>query len=92
MFKNLSTGAIGIRADMQEGLKLARSAGFEGLDLDIGEAGRLAQEHSVQFVKELWTESGIKMGGWGFGVNWRGADADYYAGLAQLPAACGARR
>ncbi len=86
MFKNLSTGAIGIRADMQEGLKLARSAGFEGLDLDIGEAGRLAQEHSVQFVKELWTEAGIKMGGWGFGVNWRGADADYYAGLAQLPA------
>ena len=25
------------------------------------------------------------MGGWGFGVNWRGPEADYYAGLAQLP-------
>ena len=25
------------------------------------------------------------MGGWGFGVNWRGPDADYYTGLAQLP-------
>lgn len=86
MFKNLSTGAIGIRANMKEGLELARTAGFEGLDLDIGEAGQLAAEHSVQFVKELWTEAGIKMGGWGFGVNWRGSDADYYTGLAQLPA------
>lgn len=86
MFKNLSTGAIGIRANMQEGLALANAAGFEGLDLGIDEASQLAQEHSVQFVKELWTEAGIKMGGWGFGVNWRGADADYYAGLAQLPA------
>ncbi len=86
MFKNLSTGAIGIRANMQEGLALANAAGFEGLDLGIDEASQLAQEHSVQFVKELWAEAGIKMGGWGFGVNWRGADADYYAGLAQLPA------
>lgn len=86
MFKNLSTGAIGIRANMKEGLELARTAGFEGLDLDIGEAGQLAAEHSVQFVKELWAGADIKMGGWGFGVNWRGSDADYYAGLAQLPA------
>ena len=86
MFKNLSTGAIGIRANMKEGLELARTAGFEGLDLDIGEAGQIAAEHSVQFVKELWAGAGIKMGGWGFGVNWRGSDADYYAGLAQLPA------
>ena len=86
MFKNLSTGAIGIRANMQEGLALANAAGFEGLDLGIDEASQLAEEHSVQFVKELWTEAGIKMGGWGFGVNWRGDDADYYAGLAQLPA------
>ena len=85
MFKNLSTGAIGIRANMTEGLELAKNAGFEGLDLNIDDASQLAQEHSVQHVKDLWTEAGIAMGGWGFGVNWRGPDADYYAGLAQLP-------
>jgi len=38
MFKNLSTGAIGIRANMTEGLDLAKNAGFEGLDLNIDEA------------------------------------------------------
>lgn len=86
MFKNLSTGAIGIHANMKEGLALASDAGFEGLDLNIGEAHQLAEEHSVDYVKNLWQEAGIKMGGWGFGVNWRGSDADYYAGLAQLPA------
>ncbi len=85
MFKNLSTGAIGIRAKMTEGLTLAKNAGFEGLDLNIDEANQLAQEHSVQYVKDLWAEGGIAMGGWGFGVNWRGAEADYNAGLAQLP-------
>ena len=86
MFKNLSTGAIGIHANMTEGLSLAQEAGFEGLDLNIGEASQLAEEHSVQYVKDLWAEAGIAMGGWGFGVNWRGSDADYYTGLAQLPA------
>lgn len=86
MFKNLSTGAIGIRANMEEGLALAKNAGFEGLDLNIGEAHQLAEEHSVDYVKNLWQEAGMQMGGWGFGVNWRGSDADYYAGLAQLPA------
>ncbi len=86
MFRNLSPGAIGIRANMKEGLALAKDAGFEGLDLNIGEAAQLAQEHSIQYVKDLWADAGIAMGGWGFGVNWRGSDADYYAGLSQLPA------
>ena len=72
MFKNLSTGAIGIRANMTEGLDLAKNSGFEGLDLNIDEANQLAQEHSVQYVKDIWSEAGIAMGGWGFGVNWRG--------------------
>lgn len=86
MFKNLSTGAIGIQANMQEGLALAKEAGFEGLDLNIGEASQLAEAHSIKYVKDLWTEAGITMGGWGFGVSWRGSDADFYSGLSQLPA------
>ena len=86
MFKNLSTGAIGIRANMRGRVRPSRkNAGFEGLDLNIDEANQIAQEHSVQYVKDLWSDIGIAMGGWGFGVNWRGPDADYYAGLAQLP-------
>ncbi len=86
MFKNLSPGAIGIRANTQEGLELAKSTGFEGLDLNLGEANKLAQETSVQAVKDLWTNAGLSMGGWGLPVNWRGNDAEYYESLSRLPA------
>ena len=85
MFKNLSPGAIGIQANMAEGLELAENSGFEGLDLDIVNTDFTALKASVQAVKDLWAQIGIAMGGWGFGVNWRGSEADYYAGLAQLP-------
>lgn len=84
MFKNLSPGAIGIQANIQEGLELAKSAGFGGLDLNIGEANTLAQEHSVDYVKDLWAEAGLLMGGWGLPINWRGSDAEYDKGLLGL--------
>jgi sugar phosphate isomerase/epimerase len=87
MFKNLSPGAVGIRVNMQEGLELAKSAGFGGLDLNIGEASQLAAAHSVDYVKDLWAASGLQMGGFGLSVNWRGTDAEYYESLAKLPAA-----
>ncbi len=90
MFKNLSTGAIGIHVNMKEGLALAREAGFEGLDISVDEAWQLGFEEydnyqdAVKYVKDLWAEAGIVMGGWNLGVNWRGPDHDYYTGLAKL--------
>lgn len=84
MFKNLSPGAIGIQANIEEGLALAKSAGFEGLDLNISEANALANEHSVDYVKNLWTEAGLKIGGWGLPVNYRGSDAEFDESLAGL--------
>jgi len=85
MFKNLSPGAIGIRATMLEGLELAKATGYGGLDPNLGEMRQLAQEHSVEYVKELFEKSGLKMGGLGLSVNWRGDDAEYYESLANLP-------
>ena len=85
MFKNLSPGAIGIQANIEEGLALAKSAGFKGLDLNISEASTLASERSVDYVKNLWVEAGLKMGGWGLAVNYRGSDAEFDESLAGLP-------
>ena len=42
MFRNLSPGAVGIRASFIEGMELAKGAGYEGVDLNLGEAARLA--------------------------------------------------
>ncbi len=85
MFKNLSPGAIGIQANIEEGLALAKSTGFEGLDLNISEANTLASEHSVDYVKNLWSEAGLKMGGWGLPVNYRGSDAEFDESLSTFP-------
>ena len=85
MFKDLSPGAIGIQANIEEGLALAKSTGFEGLDLNISEASTLASEYSVDYVKNLWAEAGLKMGGWGLSVNYRGSDAEFDESLSQLP-------
>jgi sugar phosphate isomerase/epimerase len=86
MYKNLNTGAIGIKCGFVEGLDLARDAGFAGADLSIGEAEQLAAERGVEGVAALFAERGLKIGGWSFPVNWRAGDAEFYADLARLPA------
>ncbi len=85
MFKNLCPPAIGIQTGMRENLKLAKSAGFEGLDLDIDEASRLTKQHSIDYVRDLWAESGLKMGGWEFPIDWKGGDAEFQDGLKEFP-------
>ncbi|MDE0041436.1 MAG: sugar phosphate isomerase/epimerase [Candidatus Poribacteria bacterium] len=85
MFKNLCPIAIGIHAGMRENLKLAKSVGFDGLDLDIDEANKLTKEHSIDYVKDLWSESGLKMGGWGFPLDWGGGETEFQKGLKRFP-------
>jgi 2-keto-myo-inositol isomerase len=84
MFKNLAPGGVGIQADIQESLELAKSAGFGGIDLNIVEANTLAQAHSVQYVKDLWSEAGLEMGAWGLVVDWGASDVIYYESLSQF--------
>ena len=85
MFKNLRPEAIGVQASLQDNLNLAKSAGFDGLDLDIVEASRLTKQHSIAYVRDLWVESGLKMGGWVFPIEWKGSDADFQDGLTAFP-------
>ena len=85
MFKNLCPPAIGIQTGMRESLKLAKSAGFDGLDLDIDEASRLTKQLSIDYVRDLWSESGLKMGEWGFPLEWGEGDAEFHEGLKGFP-------
>src|SRR5690349_20189175 len=82
MFRNLSPGAIGIRADMLTALDLAARHGWQGLDLPVGEAARLAAERTPADVAALFERAGPRLGGWGLSIDWRG---DYgQAALAKL--------
>jgi len=71
---------------MEEGLNLAKATSFQGLDLNIGEAQKLASERSKEYLNQLWQKAGILMGGWGLPVNWKGDDAAYHESLSRLPA------
>ena len=85
MFKALQPDAIGIRVGMRECLRLAKNAGFDGLNLPIREADELAQANSVNYVKDLWEASGLKTAGWPLPVNWRDSEAEYDENLGNLP-------
>jgi sugar phosphate isomerase/epimerase len=85
MFRNLSPGAVGIRASFIEGMELAKGAGFEGVDLSVGEAARLAEEQSLEWVRDQVASRGLRLGGWGLPVSYRGDDAAFQESLAKLP-------
>jgi sugar phosphate isomerase/epimerase len=86
MFKNFNPGALGIQATLLEGLSWAQSAGFDGHDLIINDAVKLAKEHSVEYVKELFENAGLAFGAWFPEVNWRGDESRFYSDLAGLRA------
>jgi sugar phosphate isomerase/epimerase len=85
MFRNLSPGAIGIRATTSEALALAELSGFQGIDLNIGEAAKLADEPGIEAVRAMFETDGLRPGGWGLPVNWRAEEAGFRESLEGLP-------
>jgi sugar phosphate isomerase/epimerase len=84
MFRCLCPGAIGISASLDEGLSLAQSAGFQGLEISIDEVAARAQSTSIAAVKDLFEHSGIRPGGWGLPINWRAEGDAFKAELERL--------
>jgi sugar phosphate isomerase/epimerase len=85
MFRNLNPGAIGIGTNQEGAIRLAKIGGFEGVELYMDELLRMAEERSVDYVKDLFASSGIRPGGWGLPVNWRGEEGRFRADLERLP-------
>lgn len=85
MFKNLLPWTVKLQAGFVETLDIAKAAGYSGVDASLGEARKLADENSVEYVKGLLDEKGMRIGGWSLPVNWRGPDAEYFGHLARLP-------
>jgi len=88
-------GAIGIKGlSLEDSIALAARAGFDGVWFDIKEAKALADQHSVDYVKDLFASQGIRPGGWGAPVRWqddanRDADLQALTPLAELGVALG---
>ena len=85
LFKNLSPGAIGLRnLSLAEALDVAHRTGFVGIDFNIREAAELADAHGIEYVRDLFSRSGVRPGSWGLPVNWR-SDSEWQKDVADLP-------
>ena len=85
MFRNLSPGAVGIGGSLTEIIELAKGAGFEGVDVPIGEVAKMVEDGAADDVKALFSEAGLQMGGWGLPVDFRKDEDSFQKGLAELP-------
>lgn len=85
MYKNLNTGAIGVKADLAETIQYAKNHGFAGIDFSIGEAATLAASHGIDYVRELFHRANVLPGSWGFPVDFRSDETTWRKGLDALP-------
>jgi sugar phosphate isomerase/epimerase len=81
MFPNLSPGAIGIRATIEETVSLAKATGFKGVDLDLGQA----ESYGVARMRSLLAENALVIGGWGLPVDYQGEEQKFKETLGRLP-------
>jgi sugar phosphate isomerase/epimerase len=85
LFKNLSLGALGLKASFFEAVELAKVGGFQGLDIDVFEMEGVLKTKSVGDVKNVLNQNKLKLGGWGLPVNFRKDDEAFQKDLDKLP-------
>jgi hypothetical protein len=84
MFRNLSPYAIGIHKPLTENVKLAKLGDFQGVEVDMNEVLKLAEESSINYVRSTFRDMNVKPGGWGLPFEWRGDVDAYKRGLVRL--------
>lgn len=62
MYMSLSLGTIGVQANLETAIDLAKCHNFTGLDFSIVEATDLADERGVSDICALFDEAGVKLG------------------------------
>lgn len=86
MFKGLSPGAIGVRADtLDQALAAAKTGGFDGVEFHPSEMADLMDAQGAEAVRARFSEAGIRPAGWGLPIDWRGAEENWRSGLKTLP-------
>jgi sugar phosphate isomerase/epimerase len=86
MFKALSPGAVGVRADtLDQALTAAKTGGFGGVEFNPSEIADLIEAHDAQSVLERFANAGIRPAGWGLPTDWRGSEENWHSGLEALP-------
>ncbi len=84
MYKSLSAGAIGVRADLARSAELAGQFGFQGVSVNINEVQKLG----VEQAQDILNKAGVRPSDFGLPVDYHAAEADFAQALRELPAVC----
>ncbi|APW61860.1 sugar phosphate isomerase/epimerase family protein [Paludisphaera borealis] len=85
MTMDLVCGNLGVKADLPTAVALAHKHGFTSLAPDAGELGRLSDGQLGELLGDKKTK-GLAWGAAALLVDFRGDDAAFRAGMADLPA------
>lgn len=86
MYPILIPGAIGVRAEtLADAVAAAKRGGFEGLDVNIGQAADTIEEQGLDAVKALFADNGIRPAVFGLPTDWRGDEDAWRRDLTDLP-------
>lgn len=93
MYATLSPGAIGVHVNsLEDGIAAAKTGGFAGLEVNIGEAASLIDAQGVDAVRQLFIEGGIIPAVFGLPTDWRGDEERWKQDLEALPRLASAAR
>src|SRR5262249_48959133 len=85
MTMDLVCGNLGVKADLPAAIALAHEHRFESVAPDAGHLGRLSKDQRAELLGDLKSK-GLTWGAAGLPVDFRGDDAAFRAGMAELPA------
>jgi sugar phosphate isomerase/epimerase len=80
MFKSLSVGAIGVKADLATAAGMAARHGFDAVHLNIREVAALGAEQTARIL----ARAGVQAAGFGLPIQYRQPDAEFDAALTEL--------
>ena len=81
---DLVCGAIGVKADLPEAIRLAGVHGFESVQPDAGYLAKLDRSQLAELVEGL-KQKGLVWGAAGLSVDFRGDKATFETGMKSLP-------
>ncbi len=84
MYRNLNTAALGITGRQSELIELALTYGFAGLDMDWSDIVKRARSRGLDAARRYVASSGLRMGEFLLGLDWRTSEVTYRAALVQL--------
>jgi len=101
MYRNVNFELLGITGSQSELIEMALSYGFEGMDLDMQDFAKQAENYGLEHARRLIDSAGIPISSFRLPLQWGQWDEDdrtYKQGLERLPrlaelaAALGCRR